>query len=219
MAASTIAKVLKAKGIDPALRRVSTTWRKFLRRQPAGIEASDFFSVDTVSRRRLYVLFFVHHGTRRVCLAGTTTNPTWEWVTQCARNVTADLRDAGIAAKYLLSDRNGKFAPAFDAVWKGEGASVVCCPVRAPTANSIAERWVRMVRSECTDRLLIVNERHLRRVLDRYVRHYNEHRPHRTLELHWPERQTVPTSSEPAMISGISRHEVLGGLIHENHAA
>ena len=93
------------------------------------------------------------------------------------------------------------------------------CPVRAPNANSIAERWVRTVRSERTDRLLMVNERHLRRVLDRYDRHYDEHRPHRGLDLHSPRRQTVPTSSEPAMISGICRHEVLGGLIHEYHAA
>ena len=142
VAASTIAKVLKAKGIAPAPRRVSTTWRQFLRRMAAGIVACDFFSVDTVSLRRLSVLYFIHHGTRRVFLTGTTTNPTWEWGTQCARNVTADLRDAGITAKCLLSDRDAKFGPGFDAVWKGEGASVVRCPVCAPSANSIGERWV-----------------------------------------------------------------------------
>ena len=168
VAASTIAKVLRAHGIDPAPRRTSTTWRQFLRRQAAGIVACDFFSVDTVTLRRLYVLFFVHHGTRRVILGGITTNPTWDWVTQSARNVTAELRDdVGVAVKYLLRDRDGKFGPSFDAVWQGEGARVLRTPVRAPNANAIAERWVRTARSECTDRLLILNEGHLRRVLDR----------------------------------------------------
>ena len=180
VAASTIAKVLRTHGIKPAPRRTSTTWRQFLRRQAASIVAAcDFFSVDTVSLRRLYVLFFIHHRTRRVFFAGITTNPNREWVTQCARNVTEDLRDAGVTVRYLLRDRDGKFGPGFDAVWQGERASVLRSPVRAPNANAVAERWVRTVRSECTDRLLILNERHLRRALDRYVSHYNAHRPHR----------------------------------------
>jgi putative transposase len=180
VAASTIARVLKTHGIEPAPRRTSTTWRQFLRRQVAGIVACDFFSVDTVSLRRLYVLFFIHHRTRRVFLAGMTTNPNRDWVTQCARNVTAGLRDAGVAVRYLLRDHDGKFGPSFDAVWQGEGASVLPTPVRAPNANAVAERWVRTVRSECTDRLLVVNEGHLRRVLDRSVRHYNDHGTPRT---------------------------------------
>ena len=177
------------------------------------------FSVDTVSLRRLYVLFFIHHDTRRVFLAGITTNPTWAWVTQVARNVTAELRDAGIDIKFVLRDRDTKFAPAFDAVWQGEGARILRSPVRAPNANAIAERWVRTVRSECTDRLLIVNERHLRRVLDRYVRHYNQHRPHRGLAMHAPVPRGNAASSTPARITRIRRHEVLGGLINEYHAA
>jgi putative transposase len=217
VAASTIARVLKAHGIKPAPRRTSTTWRKFLRQQAAGIVACDFFSVDTISLRRLYVLFFNHHGSRRVFLAGITTNPTRDWVTQVARNVTAQLRDAGIAVKYLLRDRDDKFGPGFDAGWESEGASIVRSPVRAPNANAVAERWIRTVRSECTDRLLIVNERHLRRVLGRFVRHYDGHRPHRSLTLRPPH---PPTSELPPVpITSVRRHEVLGGLINEYHAA
>jgi len=219
VAASTIARVLKAHGIKPAPRRSSPTWRQFLRQQAAGIVACDFFSVDTISLRRLYVLFFIHHGSRRVLLAGITTNPTWAWVTQVARNVTAELRDSGIDVKFLLRDRDAKFGPGFDAVWQGEGARIVRSPVRTPNANAICERWVRTVRSECTDRLLILNERHLRWVLDRYVRHYNEHRPHRGLAMQSP----VPSPSEipamPATLTSIHRREVLGGLINEYHAA
>jgi putative transposase len=217
VAASTIAKALKAHGIKPAPRRTSTTWRKFLRQQAAGIVACDFFSVDTISLRRLYVLFFIHHGSRRVFLSGITTNPNRDWVTQCARNVTADLGDADVDVKYLLRDRDTKFGPGFVAVWEGQGASILQSPVRAPNANAIAERWIRTVRSECTDRLLIVNERHLRRVLGRFVRHYDEHRPHRRLTLRPPH---PPTSELPPVpITSVRRHEVLGGLINEYHAA
>jgi putative transposase len=177
--------------------------------------ACDYFSVDTITLRRLYVLFFVHHGTRRVFLAGITTNPNRDWVTQCSRNVTAELCDAGIAVKYLLRDRDTKFGPGSDAVWEGEEASILRSPVRASNANAVAERWIRTVRSECTDRLLILNERHLRRVLDRHVRHYDEHRPHRSLALCSPD---PPTAKKPPMattLTSIRRREILGGLINE----
>ena len=132
VAASTIARVLKAHGIEPAPRRSSATWCKFLRQQAASIVACDLFSVDTVSLRRLYVLFFIHHDTRRVFFAGITTNPTWAWVTQAARNVTAELRDAGIDVEFLLADRDAKFAPGFDALWHGVGARILRGPLRAP---------------------------------------------------------------------------------------
>ncbi|MDA8076386.1 MAG: hypothetical protein M0Z40_14340 [Actinomycetota bacterium] len=122
VAASRIAKVLKAHGLESAPRRSFPTWRQFLRQQAAGIVDCDFFSVDTISLCRLYVLFFIHHGSRRVFLAGITTNPTWAWVSQMARNATADLCDAGIDVEFLLRDRDAKFAPAFDALWQGEGA-------------------------------------------------------------------------------------------------
>lgn len=122
--------------------------------------ACDFFSVDTVALKRLYVLFFIHHETRRAFLAGITTNPTWDWVALRSQ-VSTDLRDAGISVTHLLRDRDGKFGRTFDSVWEGEGASVVRTPVRGPDANAVAERRVRTVRSECTDRLLIVNDGHL----------------------------------------------------------
>ena len=133
--------------------------------------------------------------------------------------MTEDLREAAVTVRYLLRDRDGKFGPGFDAVWQGEGASILRSPVRAPDANAVAERWVRTARSECTDRLLILNEGHLRRVLDRYVRHYNEHRPHRGLALRPPLRPTASVPSKPATITSTRRQEVLGGLINEYHAA
>ncbi len=226
VAASTIAKVLKAHGLEPAPRRNSASWCQFLRQQATGIVACGLFSVDTISSRRLYVLFFIHHDTffihhdtRRVFLAGITTNPTWAWVTQVARNVTVDLWDAGIDVTFLLRDRDVRFPPAFDAVWQGGGARILRSPVRAPNANAIAERRVRTARSECTDPFLIVNERHLRRVLDRDVHPYDQHRPHRGLAMHAPHPRGNAASSTPARTTHIRRHEVLGGLINEYHAA
>ncbi len=215
---STIARALKAHGLEPAPRRTSPTWRQFLRQQAASIVACNFFSVDTVSLRRLYVLFHPsrvapglpprHHVEPHLGLGHPVRS-----------NVTADLCDAGIGVEFLLRDRDAKSGPGFDAVWESEGASIVRSPVRAPNANAICERWVRTVRSECTARLLIVSERHLRRVLDRYVCHYNEHRPHRGLAMHAPYPRGNVTSSTPARITRIRRHEVLAGLINEYHAA
>jgi hypothetical protein len=121
------------------------------------------------------VLFFIHHRTRRVFLAGITTNPTRDWATRCGRTVTEDRRDASVAVRCPRGERDDKFGPGFDARWQGEGASILRSPVRAPDANAVAERWVPTVLSECTDRLLVLNDRHRLRVLDRYIRHCNGH--------------------------------------------
>jgi putative transposase len=113
VAASTISRVLRSHGIGPTRRRTSTTWRQFLRRQAGGIVACDFFPVDAVSLRLFYSSSTI--GLGGSLLAGTTTNPTRAWVTQCAGNVTEDLRDAGVVVRYLLRDHDGKFGPTFDA--------------------------------------------------------------------------------------------------------
>jgi len=104
-------------------------------------------------------------------------------------------------------------------VWESEGASIVRSPVRAPNANAFAERWIRSVRSECTDRLLILNERHLGRVLVRYVRHYDGHRPHCALGLRPPDPLIARIPSTPAELASVCRREILGALINEYHAA
>jgi hypothetical protein len=133
--------------------------------------------------RRLYVLFFMELDTRRVHLAGVTANPDGRWATQQARNLLLVLSERGRHVRFLVRDHDAKFSRSFDDVFRSEGGEVVVTPVRAPTANAYAERWVRTVRAECLDWLLTVNRRHLEQVLRIYVQHYNRHRPHRALEL------------------------------------
>jgi putative transposase len=164
------------------------------------------------STRRLYVLFFIEHGTRRVHLAGVTAHPTGIWVAQQARNLLMDLGQSTDEVRYLIRDRDTKFTAAFDAVFTSIGARIITTPVRAPRANAIAERWIGSVRRECTDRILITGQRHLRAVLTEYVDHYDSHRPHRSLAQRPPNRRNCP---DPPSGVQVLRRDRLGGLIHE----
>ena len=123
--------------------------------------ACEFFTVDTVLLRRLYVLFFIEINTRRIYFAGVTANPAREWVVQQARNLTSDLTERSRAAKFLIRDRDTKFTSNFDEVFRTEGIRVIKTPVRSPRANAFAERFLGTVRRECTDRLLIFGRTHL----------------------------------------------------------
>jgi len=213
LAPPAVWRILKDAGIGPAPRRSGPTWRAFLDAQAKTILATDFFHVDTVFLRRLYVLFVIEHGTRRVHLAGITAHPTGEWVTQQARNLLMNLEDRTDGFKFLIRDRDAKFTGAFDAVLAAAGIRIIRTPVRAPRANAIAERWISSARRECLDRMLITGERHLRLVLDEYIDHYNSHRPHRALQ------QGPPSGRphQPALGANVRvlRRDRLGGTIHE----
>jgi putative transposase len=218
IAASTVWSILRQSGIEPAPRRRSETWRKFLQTQASGIVACDFFTVDTVLFRRLYALVFIELSTRRVYLAGVTANPTGEWATQQARNVIATFIERAEPTRFLIHDRDSKFTAAFDEVFRSEGIRTIRTPVRAPRANAFIERWIGTVRRECLDWVLIVNRRHLERVLPAYVRHYNEHRPHRSLNQRPPIEPLPPETETVVALDLVRRRDVLGGLIHEYKA-
>jgi putative transposase len=215
VSATAIRTTLRRHGLDPTPRPTTTTWRAFLRQQAAGIVACDFFTVDTVWLRRLYVLFFIELGTRRVHLAGVTANPDGAWVTQQARNLLMPAQ--GPRPRFLLRDRDAKFTRAFDEVFRSEGADVLITPVQAPNANAYAERWIRTVRAECLDWLLIVGRGHLEQVLRVYVEHYNVHRPHRALGLEPPDPPADLSVVRDGQPSRAHRRDLLGGLLHEYH--
>jgi transposase InsO family protein len=211
-AASTVWKILKAAGMDPAPRWSGPTWRQFLTMQAHAILAVDFAHVDTVLLRRLYVLMVIEHGRRRVHLAGITAHPTGAWVTQQARNLLMDLGDRAAQFRYLIRDRDTKFTAAFDGVFPGADIAILRTPVRAPQANAIAERFIGTLRRECLDHLLITGQRHLAAVLGEYLEHYNTHRPHRSLHQRPPAGRTPPLSA--ATVRPL-RRDRLGGLVHE----
>ena len=209
LAPSTVWAILKRAGIDPSPRRSGPTWSQFLAAQAEGVVACDFLTVDTVLLRRLYVLIFIEHATRRVHLSGITANPTKAWVTQRARELSP--RFAGLG--YLIHDRDAIFTRSFDEVFAAEGLEVIRTPVRAPRANSICERVVGIIRRECLDGMLILGVGHLDQVLTEYIAHYNRHRPHWSLDQRPPDGTAV--SSPQRADSALIRQDVLGGLIHE----
>src|SRR5215218_4427134 len=145
--ASTVWTILQRAGVDPAPKRSALSWRQFLHAQAKGVLAVDFFTVDTVLLRRLYVLFVLEVGTR-VHVLGVTPHPVGDWVRQQARNLLMELEERSGYLRFLVRDRDMKFTAAFDAVFAAEGIRVLRTPVRAPRANAYAERWVGTVRRE-----------------------------------------------------------------------
>jgi putative transposase len=185
--------------------------------QAAGIIACDFFTVETVWLRCLYVLFFIELDTRRVHLAGVTAHPDGAWVVQQARNLRMTLSEQNMSPRFLIRDRDTKFSATFDEVFRSEGIEVIRTPIGAPKAKAHAERWVGSVRRECLDWLLILGRKHLERVLRAYTTHDNQHRPHRALQQHSPVLRPRPISHQA--IPGVRRRDRLGGLLHEYELA
>jgi len=216
ISATTVRAILLRHGLQPAPRRAGPTWTEFLRSQAAGILATDFFTVETIRLKTIFVLFFIELQTRRVHVVGVTAHPDSAWVTQQARNLAAGERLQGV--RFLIRDRDSKFSSPFDEVFRTEGVKVVKTPIRAPKANAFAERWVRTVRTECLDWMLVLGRRHLERILGIYTAHYNGRRPHRGLELQTPDSR-LDRLPRPVLGGRVRRHDLLGGHIHEYEVA
>jgi putative transposase len=218
VAPSTVWEILHAAGIDPAPRRSGPTWRQFLAAQAAGILAVDFLHVDTVLLKRLYVLVFIEHGTRRMHLGGISAHPTSDWTVQRARNL--DRRFENI--RFLIRDRGSNFTASFDAVFQATGTRILVSAVQTPRMNATCERLIGTLRRELLDRILILGERHLRTVLTDYQAHYNTARPHQGIAQHVPdsERDAHRAAVTDIGAQQIRRKPILNGLINEyTHAA
>jgi putative transposase len=183
--------------VPPSPRRDAQTWRSSLRAHGESILACDFFTVDTVWLRRLYVLAFISIGNRRIEYFAVTSRPDTAWMLQQARNLLMELDERNEPARFLIHDRDTKFPTAFDALLATGNITAIRTPVRAPNANAHMERWVGTVRRECLDRLLILGRRQLTHVLRVYVQHYNGARPHRALDLKPPDPQSAQLSEQP----------------------
>jgi transposase InsO family protein len=191
------------------------TWRQFVVSQASSIVACDLFTVESVKLTTLHVLFFIELHTRRVLIGGVTDgSANLAWATQIARNLSAAREDRKEPIRFLVHDRDKRFGATFDEVFKAEGIKIVRTPWRAPKANAYAERWIRTVRTECLDRVMILGPRHLEHLLTTYVKHYNEERPHRSLGLE-PPGGAQPVRALSPHPSELGRRDLLGGLIHE----
>jgi transposase len=216
VSATSVRTILTRHGLPPAPQRNEHSWRDFLRQHAATTLACDFFTVETAWLKRIYVLFFLSLESRRIELVACTGNPTGAWTAQQARNLLMTLDDREQPLRFLIHDRDAKFNGGFDHVFQSEGIAVIRTPVQAPNANAHAERCVQTIRADCLDRLLIFSRRQLEHVLRVYTRHYNQHRPHRSLAFRPPEQtDRSPTPLRAPPYPQLNRRDLLGGLIHE----
>ena len=209
VSATTIRGLLRRHRVPPAPRRAGPTWSQFLNAQAGAVLACDFFTVDTVMLRTLYVLVFMEIHSRRILHANCTASPNSAWVTQQARNVAWELEDLELPIQLFIHDRDSKFVDEFDNVLRRQGAKVALTPYRRPRANAHCERLIKTLRHEALDWLVIFGERHLRLVLGQYVEHYNRRRPHMALAMRPPEADSA-TGNGPVV-----RQTLLNGLISE----
>jgi transposase InsO family protein len=211
---NTIKRILLENGFDPApLRKKGMSWETFLKAHWSAIAATDFFSVEVLTRTglvRYFVLFIIDLQTRRVEIAGIARGPDGEWMKQIARNLT-DAEDGFLnGARYLIHDRDPLFTEAFREVLGSSGVKTVKLPTRSPNLNAYAERFVRSIKSECLAQIIPLGERHLRSAVKEYTEHYHLERNHQGLENELIEDRIGVVDTNRA----VERQERLGGILN-----
>lgn len=210
---TTVRNVLDRNGILPApVRYGSIGWKTMMNHYKEQLLACDFFTIETIFLKTVYVLIFIELGTRRVHLAGITCHPDGHWVAQQARQLVWEFEETETSFRCLIRDNDKKYTDAFDHVFASQQTRIIPTPIQAPNANAYSERWVRTVREECLDHILIINEAHLRRVLIEFIDYYNGRRPHQGLEQQSPIPRVTPVTT-----GKVERHPILGGIINDYH--
>ena len=208
---TTVRNVLDRNGILPALVRYgSIGWKTMMNHYKDQLLACDFFTIETIFLRTVYVLVFIELGTRRVHLAGVTANPDGLWVAQQARQLIWQFEEAETSFRCLIRDNDSKYTEAFDTVFESRGIRIIPTPIQAPNANAYSERWVRTVKEECLDHILIINEAHLRRILIEFIDYYNSRRPHQSLD-----QQSPIPRAETITTGKVECRQILGGIIND----
>jgi transposase InsO family protein len=217
VSSSTVANILKRHGIEPAPERGKrTSWRTFLKAHWDVIAATDLFSIEVLTLRGLvtyYVLFVIHLSTRRIVIAGATPNPNGAFMMQIARNLTDEYDGFLSSHRYLIMDRDAKFTEDFRHAIERERVSPIRCPPRAPKCNAHAERFVRSIKEECLERLILFGERSIRRALSDYSIHYLSERNHQGVD----NQLLTPSNVVPFPAGPIHRRERLGGMLSFYH--
>jgi len=167
-------------------------------------------TIETIRLQTIYLLFFIEIGTRRIHFAGCTEKPDNVWITQQARQLIWDLDDSSHTFRFLIHDHVTKFSSLFDNVFISESINVIHTPFVAPKANSFTERWVRSMREECLDHILIIIENHLHRVLKEYLNYYKHLRRHQGIHQHSP-----ISGPRHNRYRSVRRHNILGGIIND----
>ncbi|MET9248787.1 integrase core domain-containing protein [Nonomuraea sp. NPDC003709] len=222
IAASRVWEILGAAGIDPAPRRAGPSWRQFLAAQARAIIVCDFLVVETLLLKRLHVLVFIEHGTRRLRLGGVSAHPTGAWMVQQVRNLVMGLGERIAGLRFLIHDRDPLFTVAVREVFTAEGLWTITILPRTPRMNAVCERAIGALRRELLDRILILSERRLALVLQGYLIHYNGHRPYQSRHQRPPDTatQAVRDVTDLNDLRSIRRKPVVAGMISEyRHAA
>jgi putative transposase len=220
----TIVNILREHGIEPAPNRGPGTWDEFLKRHAKTLYACDFFTKKVVTMRgivEMYLLVFIHIGSRKIWVSRATEHPDGQWVAQQARNVCMHFQDQDEPPKYLIRDRDTKFTQQFDQIIKAEGVKPVKLPPKSPNLNAHCERVVQTLQHEALDHFVVFGEDHLNHIVSEFVRYYHKFRPHQGLDNVPLTGPAPPEESDLADPDEVVRHEWLGGLLkhYERRAA
>jgi transposase InsO family protein len=210
---NTIKRILQENGIEPAPERgKQMPWDTFLKAHWGAITAADFFSLEIITRAglvRYFVLFVIDLKTRRVEVAGIIQQPYGEWMKQMARNLTDVVDGFLLKTKYLIHDRDPLYTREFADILASGGVRTVKLPARSPDLNAYAERFVRSIKEECLEKMILLGEHHLRSAVREYVSHYHSERNHQGLG-----NQLIESLCKDTLTQGpVQRRERLGGML------